>query len=619
MITMMMPSPLLTILATALQYCISRGAVHAFAPPSFASSTTTRLRKDNGVVLQKSSINNNDDDGNDEEWRAFRARLVQNGLPSLDNTASSEDAAPNTPSSTRTTSYAHITTPLVEVGSILVSVPTTDLCQALDQQYWHRSVVLITQVSDNVVNGNIFEDVPEEQLAGGNKRGRWSYRGLLLNRCTNLLLEANNENDNNNATAAWEQRQTTTSGNEEEEEQSRWRIQRGGDLLGLDSSTGTTEFVCLTSSEHIRGAASTKLVGNLRCTSLTDAQNLCKNDPTKYKPHDFLTFGGFCSWRPGQLELEMGEGRNEWIVISTDGQSIWDELQSLHTSSSNAYKEMTPSKEELSEDHGGMALSLLEAGTDMWRNLLDKINVSESKATERLSAGQLNFYDQMLEVWAEEYLNVDNKQGDTSILNDSSYQIGAGTLVRATSPPTNDMLIYDAEFIRSLILVLEETPDATVGIILNHPMSAAIECIDGEDPLPLRYGGPIDVPSWKDGSYRDEESDGGDSEGEEMYEGFLDYQSNGVLFDHLVFDDGFSEDFGMEDVDDDDDSSFIWIHRDSALGSKGPNNGGCGTQLGTSNFWLLKEDEALKSIQSGALRLEDTMVFSGVCIWEKGP
>ena len=275
----------------------------------------------------------------------------------------------------------------------------------------------------------------------------------------------------------------------------------------------------------------------------------------------------------------------------------------------------------------------------MWKHFLSMIGVSESKAVERLSRGQLDFYDRMLEVWAADNLSIVNgahhakSSSHSCILNDCSNRIGPGTLVRAVSSPTNDMLLYDQEFIRCLILVVEDTKDATVGIILNHPMSAAIECKEGEDPMPLRYGGPIDVPSWKDGSYcqdaGESEFDNGSSnndvkeeDDDEVYEGFLDYQQNGVQLDDFLFDNKMSEDFDMENddddnYDDDDDSSFIWIHRNTALGMQGPSRGG-GTQLGSSSLWLIKEDDALQSIQSGNLSLKDVMVFSGVCIWEKG-
>ena len=170
------------------------GVINAFVvvvPTSQNIRSSSSSLDKGGCCLKKS--NNNDAE---DEWRAFRARLVQNGLPSL-----GEDggriSSTDTTTSCNNQHYAHITTPLVEIGSILLSLPTTDLCQALDQQYWHRSVVLITNVTSNIVNGELidYNEVPEEQLANGEKKGRWSYRGLILNRCTDLLYV---DSDNNN-------------------------------------------------------------------------------------------------------------------------------------------------------------------------------------------------------------------------------------------------------------------------------------------------------------------------------------------------------------------------------------------------------------------------------------
>lgn len=522
------------------------------------------------------------------DWRAFRASLVQNGLPSLDN-----DLPPRSGSAAGVpNSYAHITTPLVEVGSILVSIPTTDLCQGLDQQYWHRSVVLITEVSDNLVNGNIEQTVPDEELAMGEKRGKWSYRGLMLNRHTNSILLGS---DDDTATV-------------EEYESDTWKIQRGGDLLGLDSNSGT-QFACLHQLGQHSDAASSNVVGNISYTTLSIAQALCNENPTKYRPDDFVTFGGFCSWRPGQLEREMGEERAEWIVLSVDWQSIWNELQLQREKATQV----------IAGDYDDEAHEiLLHAGTTMWRNFLEKIGMKEEQATSRLPAGQLGFYDSMLNVWAEEQLvlgsvNKDDCNDDDVVGSDpqkTTKTIRPGAIARATSPPTNDMLLYDAEFLRSTILVLDETADYTVGVILNHPMSAAIECKESEDPLPIRYGGPIDIEMWRDGSYRDEyfedDEDDDDNSDDEI---FMDYNNDGVIFEDVAFDDDvYDGDTGFED-----ESSFLWIHRNRLLGLKK-----VGTQLGSSHFWLINENDALDHIHAGTLQLHDTMVFSSVSIWEKG-
>ena len=559
-------------------------SVRAFVP---LLHTTPRQRTDTHIL--QSSINDDDH----EEWRLFRARLVQNGLPTIESIVSNHETSGTKPNSLR---YAHVT-PLVEVGSILISIPTTDLCQAIEQQYWHRSVVVITQISENIVAGSVEDTVPEEQLAQGAKRGRWSYRGLLLNRCTNRVL-GENDHDGNPTTLPIDKDAIN--------EENVWRIERGGDLLGLESSAGT-EFTCLHNlgiSDPNVASVSTKLVGSLCKIPVADAKLLCKDHPEKYKPTDFMTYGGFCAWRPGQLEREMGDERGEWLVLSVDGQSIWDQLQDHHQDLVHNF--------DWNETDKRIAL-----GTDMWRKYLTMINMSEYEAIVRLPCGQLNFYDQMLQVWAEEYMFKEIlSQPSERRVNDSSNQIGAGTLVRAKSSPSNEMLLYDAEFIRSLILVLEDTTESTVGIILNLPMSAAVECIADQEALPLRYGGPIDVMSWRDGSYRDTidsiqddiaASSGNDVVDEDIYTEFLNYYSNDGSFDDMDF--NHEVDADVETEDDTDESQFVWIHRDSKVG---------GVQLGHSGFWLVEEDVALLALQAGFLSMGDVMVFAGVCIWEKG-
>jgi putative AlgH/UPF0301 family transcriptional regulator len=616
---------------------IIAGAADAFTPPALKFLTRRVALSDR--CLFSNIVDDDDDDahdgGEEEEWRSFRARLVRNGLPFLEHTAnggsggviSDDDASPSVAAmadgdasraqrrmrrrNNNDELYAHESTPLVEVGSILVSVPTPDLCQALEQQYWHRAVVLITRVSDNSAFGNVEDSVPEDQLAWGAKRGRWGYRGLLLNRGFRCAAAPSLSAENN----------------DDDYDEIRGVHQWGGDLLGIDSSDGT-EIVCLhhpdrasDRSEDARTIleGNTKLVGHLSFMTPACAKRLCRDRPTSYRPSDFVTFAGFCSWRPGQLEVEMGEDRNEWKVLSVDGWSIWDELQSqrrkIQSSIANEEEGSSRKRHDLDAPR-----SSIRAGTEMWANFLGKIGIAESKTTEGLSPGQLDFYDGMLEVWGEDKLNEEvdaqlTKDVPAILLDDNLMeQIGPGTIVRARSPPTNDMLLYDGEFIRSLILVLEDTHDATMGVILNHPMAAAIEFKDGTDPLPIRYGGPIDVISWKYGSYGEEAEE--EEEEEEEDDDEDDDEEDGIDFD--IGDFMYGADSIGDDHDDNDDevddSSFIWIHRNLAFGR----NGG-GTRLGTSSLWLIKEDDAIESLKAGLLQMEDVMVFSGVSIWEKGP
>jgi len=583
-----------TAVSAILSFLLPEGA-YAFAHYVIGSGGRAQLCK-GAVKLAASAAHDDDKDGNEgtssaADWRAFRAKLVQNGLPSLTNSASEESEKAE-----QQDHYACETTPLVEVGTVLLSIPTTDLCQALEQQYWHRAVVMITAVSEDKINGEV-ETVPEEQLAQGAGRGRWSYRGVLLNRPVDLVFDE----------ATGEQKQGQNA-----EGKDCWNVLRGGDLAGLDSIDGETEFLCIHNlpSDLDLDSISTPLVGNLSSISLGDARQLCQDCPSKYRPCDFLTFGGFCSWRPQQLEREMGDGRGEWLALSVDSESIMNEMQFQHEACT---------AEKIS------ARGRLEAGINMWRNFLELIQRSESQATVRLPAGQLKFYDEMLSIWAEENLSVDGYDDDDptndsssrkiiTVLEDSSGLIGPGTLVRATASVPNSLLLFDQEFIRSQILVLEETEEATIGVALSLPLSAAVEIVEDAPPMLLRYGGPIDATMWRDGTYMQNDEDEDD---EVNYQGFLDLQSTGVTVEYSQGEDSDTAYvYYDENGDGDDDSSFVWLHRDDELGSRGANNGG-GTPLGSSGIYLIKESDALEALQSRLLSQRDTMVFQGVCIWEK--
>ena len=93
---------------------------NAFILPSYYHQPS--LSRVHILKSSRDNDNNVQKEEEEEEWRAFRARLVQNGLPSLDNTSKSCN-------DTQQQQYAHITTPLVEIGSILLSIPTKDICQ----------------------------------------------------------------------------------------------------------------------------------------------------------------------------------------------------------------------------------------------------------------------------------------------------------------------------------------------------------------------------------------------------------------------------------------------------------------------------------------------------------
>jgi len=323
-------------------------------------------------------------------------------------------------------------------------------------------------------------------------------------------------------------------------------------------------------------------------------------------PGDFYTFAGHITWNPGELEHEIMEGGapgggGGWLALSVDEVSIIEELDRMCPDESG--------KEERIEDKER------GRGDGMWRRMLEKIGKNVEEATGFVPAGQIGFYDHMLEIWTEENLGYryDNvggivspslKPGQQRILGMGSVveeepidsKIGPGTVVRATDGITSDFLLYDQEFVRSVVLVLEETDEATVGVLLDHASSMPIDYSDDMTSfsLPLRYGGPMDLANVCDIS--------------DCAMDDIEYDSDSDSFNY-------QEDEGEEDNSS---QTLLWLHNSSTLASLGPEDGG-GSPVGTSGIYVLSEEEAVAALRSGILRVEETKVFCGVCVWEKVP
>ncbi|EJK48046.1 hypothetical protein THAOC_33192, partial [Thalassiosira oceanica] len=462
-------------------------------------------------------------------------------------------------------------------------------------QYWHRSVVLVTDVADDPARGEAEDDgVPDGELAGGDGRGRWGHRGLMLNRLAGARLSAVRGSGGGEETSA------AAEGDD-------WPVLRGGDLRGLDSSDPS--LVCLLRAPpdlRALDVPSTPIVGPLSLIGLDGARSLVSDGICD--ADDLAVLAGRCAWRPGQLAREMGGDRAEWIAASVDGSTVWESIVGMRSALDGAGGG--------GDLRGSASDRLLEAGSGMWSSLLSMIGVDESDAVSRLSAGRLGFYDEMLRAWYREKVRADRGPGrddgteEDGPARDSSGLIRPGAVVRSTRPPPDDVLLYDAEFARCVVLVLDESETATVGVLLDHAMAAALDVVDGSDPLPLRYGGPVGWSAYRDGSWRDPHDGGGDDGGEEeMYEGFLEYAGDDVAADSpsSEYSSG-----GADDEDDEDDSAFLWIARTSSLAPTVRR-----VPIGDSGLSSMREDDAVDAVQSGLLSPDDVAVYSGVCIWEK--
>ncbi len=181
-------------------------------------------------------------------------------------------------------------------------------------------------------------------------------------------------------------------------------------------------------------------------------------------PNNFTVYCGFASWSPGQLQRELQ--RNNWYMTSVDSQTILQQL--LHRENDDS-----------SHDVFGMSTwSKFAMHIGRVTSSSSSMNDDDSKASAE------RFDDAMLQEWIKAHL----------LFNETIQEIPeapptrpAGTILRASKP----FLLNHQEFHKALLLVLEDTLDATIGVLLNlpGPNTTSVE----NDTVPVRYGGTFGI------------------------------------------------------------------------------------------------------------------------------
>jgi hypothetical protein len=173
-------------------------------------------------------------------------------------------------------------------------------------------------------------------------------------------------------------------------------------------------------------------------------------------PEDFQVYCGFAGWSPGQLRKELE--RNNWYMASVDSQTILQEL--------------------LSRPNGEFDVDSF--GMETWKKFADRIGRVDDTTTEAAE----RFDDCMLLEWIRAKLISD---GDYIREPSLPPTRPPGTIMRASKP----FLLDNQEFHKSLLLVLEDTQTATVGVLLNLPGADSIGI--GDETIPIRYGGKFGI------------------------------------------------------------------------------------------------------------------------------
>ncbi len=401
----------------------------------------------------------------DDDWRAFRAKLVmgEKATEAKESTSSNVDgdldgigslfgenfALDTTNTTSKTTDFspldpsqwAYDSGDVIEQGAVILGGVEQEFGFGLRQQYFHKAAILVLD------HGSTFT------------------KGIILNRPTDLVLE------------------------DDVNEGKRWRVWFGGDVEGLNARH--PDITCIHSLKNeMATKASIPIMKDIQWTTFHNAKKLVKAGIADVR--DFWIFVGYAGWAPGQLAGELT--RNSWYMVATDSQTLLQELA-----------------------RNGEGADPRDAGLDTWTLLMKMIG--RRSIAEKYSP---SFDDLMLKEWAFTHLlssaagggggrqqrdpqdfNTNPELVDTLIrrATEASRDSMVGNLLRASSSDRSPFLLENQDFHKSVVLILSDDDSASVGVVLNRPSNKGLgikvaDRITGGQKvvtIPMRYGGQYAV------------------------------------------------------------------------------------------------------------------------------
>jgi len=522
-------------------------------------------------VLKHASAGGSDEDEDhlrSADWRAFRAQLVNHerrrdsswetapeSIPlatkALIDTCSEEKAA-NVPRGESGATWAFDAGDSVEQGTIMLHYPPEEPLQnvmcSLHHQYLHKSVVLLLQYVD----------------CGS---GSPPVQGVLLNRPTNLQLPT-----------------PRGAGGE-------WNVWYGGEDHGLHSPD--PKLYCLHSLGHIPEAVilSRQVIPGIYFATIQNAHELVYAGHAT--PSDFWTFAGIVQWPNPQALLDELHSKM-WRSVSTDSETIRKGLRIL-TAGAGVDPRYSGSRTWSmlrtmigSPSYGPPKPRFDDRMFQQWalRNLVfdsipDAFVVRDFDETDELmdelrTAKQAYHLD-TTEGHMYEVLDYDDNVRDSLV----------GRLIRASS--NHPFLLDNQEFHKSIVLILQDNDDLSVGLILNQPSPKSLELEFIHDKaffqrrvfrIPLRYGGPLEMVSY------DEDED--------------------------------EHEASQTNPDNEDDFAIQLLHMSQRMRIAGIGEP-VSYELGLDQYiWKCTADEAKFAIAQQLAVPSDFMAIRGLCLWPEG-
>lgn len=271
-----------------------------------------------------------------EDWRAFRARLVQ------------QEGSEGSEESSEKDKWAY-ELPIIEQGAILLSEPNDHFC--VNQQYFHKNVIFLVDHQPDFT------------------------KGVILNRPTaysTLDLETSFKFEN-----------FSHEGVDD------WNVWCGGDCQGINSRGRIPpEYSVLHGLERLAGVSQTITKGVYSIT-LEDAKALVKEG--KADKDDFLLLVGYCGWSAGQLQSELNR-QDTWTMASVEPGLLLGQLREEQAELRRRIAKAQEGDVFTAADVGD--------GLMMWERLFERLGSKYQAKLEDFKAGGENEHsDEMLRRW----------------------------------------------------------------------------------------------------------------------------------------------------------------------------------------------------------------------------
>jgi len=273
-------------------------------------------------------------------WRAFRAHLVQKEREAAGSAATDAPRA--------TDEWLH-GSPILEQGSILIAKPNATRFQ-FGRQYMHKSVILITAVTEFVI------------------------QGIIVNRPS--------------AITGMEMFPRLGLDPRIDETIGPWSVWFGGDYCSLTCNfRGDSNFAHSLHLDPHLDFVSTEVFPGLYLMNAANADQVVIHEDANEEA--FLTVSGFCMWFPEQLQQELEDG-DTWTMVSASGKALLGNISEtnakLRAFLARRGEELTPS-------------DLIDYSTESWVALQRAVAENEGTVLENEALETNQHLDRLLHLW----------------------------------------------------------------------------------------------------------------------------------------------------------------------------------------------------------------------------